>query len=61
MMSAHSSVNKQSIASLCSPQSEPGAILANGCGGQETTLLSGQNDFFETKLVISCLQTYLTP
>ena len=39
----------------------PGAILAMGRGGRETTLWPVQKELFDKKLVILSLQTYLTP
>ena len=35
----------------------PGAILANGRGGRETTLWTSQKYFFNMKIVIFCFQT----
>ena len=37
----------------------PGAVLAIGRGGRETTLWSVQTEFFDQKMMISCLQTNL--
>ena len=39
---------------------KPGAILAIGRGGRETTLWPLQKEFYEKKLVILCPQTNLT-
>ena len=38
-------------------KASPGAILAMGRDGHETTLCYVQKDFFDKQLIILCLQT----